>query len=96
MKIAVDKVITMVKQGPFNKDLFDFSAYNKRLAEIRKQKASPTSEQKVQVENVPRKMDMNELMTNQLSVLQDIQYHLSEMEKNTKKKRRWFSRNKEA
>lgn len=92
MKIVAVRVIAMVRQGPFHDQLFDFTAYHEKLAELRKEKkqAEKQAAPAAQVENVQRKTDINELMTNQLSILQDIQYSLNEMEKNTKKKRRWF------
>lgn len=94
-KTVADRVMVMVKQGPFQEQLFDFSIYKKRLEEFRKNNNKDAPQTQQATEMATRKKDLSELMTNQLSVLQDIQYLLSEMEKKTKKKRRWFFSKKE-
>lgn len=76
----------MVKQSPLQGDLFN----NKYIeAQVKKIKES-LEEKSVDSKSDEPEDNLSNLLKDQLSVLQDIQFILSEIEKNTQKKKRWF------
>lgn len=100
MKIVVKRV-TKMSRVPFpNEQFFDFSSIEKQISEIKKRMAEKgqiidVSENTVDGKNQEETMEEKEetiedILKNQLSILQDIQYLLSELEKNTRKKKRSF------
>lgn len=71
----------MVKRSPFQQDLFDFKYIEDQVAEINK-----TMETTNEITDEQALLDV---LNDQLSVLQDIQTILTNIENNTKKKS-WF------
>lgn len=87
-KIAVNHVIGMVKQSPFQTDLFDFKYIEDQVKAIKASMNESNEETTAQSEN--NEPDINEILNNQLEILHNIQYLLTEIENNTKKKKGWF------
>lgn len=86
MMIVVSGVIGMVKQSPFQQDLFDFNYIENQVAEIKK---SMDKENDYMDEQ-----QISEILNNQLVILENIQQLLSEIDDNTKKKTGLIQRNK--
>lgn len=82
MKIAVNRGIGMVKQSPFQQDLFDFKYIEDQVTAIKK---SIRESDKIE----PEKEETN-FYEEQLSLLREIRNILLEIDKNTKKKRSRF------
>lgn len=96
----------MTNQSISPNDFDDYSSIEKQVAEIKKylagnSKTKTLTEQnndtevneidEISVEESGEKeASIKEILLNQLSVLQDIQYLLSEIEKNSRKKKRSF------
>ncbi len=85
MMIVVSGVIGMVKQSPFQQDLFDFNYIENQVADIKK---SIDKEN----DNIDEQQ-LSEILNNQLVILENIQQLLSEIDDNTKKKT-WFNSKK--
>lgn len=75
----------MVKQSPFQQDLFDFNYIENQVADIKK---SIDKEN----DNIDEQQ-LSEILNNQLVILENIQQLLSEIDDNTKKKT-WFNSKK--
>lgn len=75
----------MVKQSPFQTDLFDFKYIEDQVAAIKK------SMKENETKFVENEKSLHNILDEQFAVLQEIQYLLSEIEKNTKKKKNWFN-----
>lgn len=73
----------MVKQNPFQQDLFDFSYIEEQVDEIKKSTKK--------TETIENERNLNEILDEQLSVLHDIQYLLSEIDNNTKRRKKWLN-----
>lgn len=86
MKIVVKRGIGMVKQSPLQSDLFN----NKYIEDQVKKIKESLDEKKADSKTDELEEKLSNLLKDQLSILQDIQFILSEIEKNTHKKRRWF------
>lgn len=80
-------------------DYYDYASIEKQVAEIKKLMAGDTlseelteqnNESEVKEEEGEKEETIKDILLNQLSVLQDIQYLLSELEKNSRKKKRSF------
>jgi len=84
MKIVVNRGIGMNKQGAFQTDLFDFTYIEDQIKEMK-------NSTEIETEDVEVTRDLNDILEEQLSVLHDIQYLLSEIG-NHKQKKKWFSR----
>lgn len=85
MKIVANRGIGMVKQSPFQHDLFDFKYIEEQVSAIKK------NQKRKKVTDLSNEKDLTEILDNQLSVLNKIQQILSEIENNTKKKKHWFN-----
>lgn len=83
MKIAVNRGIGMVKQSPFQEDLFDFKYIEDQVSAIK--------ESMEDSENVKDERNLIDVLDQQLSVLHDIQHLLTEIAANSKKKKSWFN-----
>jgi len=89
-KTAANRVIGMVKQSPFQTDLFDFKYIEDQVKAI---KASMNEgNEETTEESKDNEQNINEILNNQLEILHDIQYLLTEIENNTKKKKGWFNK----
>ena len=77
-------MILMVKQSPFQTDLFD-------LTYIEEQIKSMKEDAKIPKEEI-EKSHINKLLSEQLTVLHHIEDLLSHIEKNTQKKRLFHSK----
>jgi len=86
MKIVVKRGIGMVKQSPLQSDLFN----NKYIEDQVKKIKESLDEKKADSKTDELEEKLSNILKDQLSILQDIQFILSEIEKNTHKKRRWF------
>lgn len=87
----------MAKKPFTNADFFDFSSLEKQIAKIKEKQAQGKGQNNETIaknEANDLNNDIRKLLENQLSILQDIQYVLTEIEKNSKKKKRSFLFNK--
>lgn len=82
-KTAVNGTIGMVKQSPFQHDLFDFKYIEDQVASIKKTINNEESNED--------KRNIEDILEEQLSVLKEIQFLLTEINSNTKRKNSWFS-----
>lgn len=89
----------MTNQSISPNDFDDYSSIEKQVAEIKKYLAGnnktktlteQNNESEVKEEEGEKEETIKDILLNQLSVLQDIQYLLSELEKNSRKKKRSF------
>lgn len=89
----------MTNQSISPNDFDDYSSIEKQVAEIKKYLAGNSktktlteqnNESEVKEEEGEKEETIKDILLNQLSVLQDIQYLLSELEKNSRKKKRSF------
>lgn len=106
MKTVVKRVTTMVKTPFPNEHYFNFEAIERQVAEIKKRMAEKGqiidvsgtaiedgegNEQTEAKEEMEAKAEtIEDLLKNQLSILQDIQYLLTQLEKQSRKKKRSF------
>lgn len=83
MMTDANRLIGMVKQSPFQEDLFDFSYIENQVNKIK--------------ENMEKSKDkvsdpsLEEMLNQQLFLLHDIQSLLYDMRDPSKKKKRWFN-----
>lgn len=89
------RVTTMTKKTFTNADLFNFSTLEKQIAKIKKEKNGATKDidetsVNSNTDDLALNSEIRKLLENQLSVLQDIQYKLGELESLHKKKKRSF------
>ena len=89
----------MTNQSISPNNFDDYSSIEKQVAEIKKYLAGNSktktlteqnNESEVKEEEGEKEETIKDILLNQLSVLQDIQYLLSELEKNSRKKKRSF------
>jgi DNA-binding transcriptional MerR regulator len=89
----------MTNQSISPNDFDDYSSIEKQVAEIKKYLAGNSKTKTLAEQNNETSLEENDekkeesvkdILLNQLSVLQDIQYLLSEIEKNSRKKKRSF------
>lgn len=83
MGIVAKRTIAMVKQSPFQQDLFDFKYIEDQVANIKKSVK--------ETNNIEDERSLTGILDEQLSVLHDIQYLLSEIDHNTKRKKGWLN-----
>lgn len=73
----------MVKQSPLQQDLFDFKYIEDQVATIKESlDESP---------NTKEEKDITKFFDEHLQLLRDIHNVLSEIDHNTKKKKKWFN-----
>lgn len=89
-KIVAKAVNGMVKQSPFQTDLFDFKYIEDQVKAI-KASMKEISEEETNEASENNEQDINDILNNQLEILHNIQYLLTEIENNTKKKKGWFN-----
>lgn len=69
-----------------NEEFFDFSSIEKQIAAIKQNELQENKSNESETENE----DLMNLLESQLTILIDIQYLLTEIEKNTRTKKRFF------
>lgn len=87
MKIVVNQVITMVKQGAFQNELFNVQSA--------KGKVSTVKQSSDDAEILVDEKQIVEILEQQLALLHDIHYLLEKMDHNKKEKKRLFNFKKE-
>ena len=83
MKTAVNRGGTMVKQSPFQEDLFDFKYIEDQVSAIKQ-----TMEN---VENIDDEREIREMLNEQLNILYEINNTLEKMNESKNKKKGWFN-----
>lgn len=78
----------MVKQSAFQHELFDFKYIEDQVKKIKNSVEDTKNNSELESED---EQSINEILNNQLSILQDIQFILNEINNNTKKKKGWFN-----
>jgi len=83
----VNRVVPMAKKPFTQSDFFDFSKIERQVADIKKEKTNNSNDTKDNDQ-------LTEILQNQLSILQEIQYLLTEIEKNNRSQKRFSLFNK--
>lgn len=76
----------MTNKRFMNEEFFDFSSIEKQIAAIKQNELQENKSNESETENE----DLMNLLESQLTILIDIQYLLTEIEKNTRTKKRFF------
>jgi len=83
MKTGVDEVVTMVKQSPFQQDLFDFQYIEDQVSAIKQSMEN--------VEVIEDEKEVKEMLNEQLAILYEINDTLAKMNESKKTKKSWFN-----
>lgn len=83
MRTAANRGAQMVKQSPFQQDLFDFKYIEDQVSAIKQSMEN--------VESIDDEKEVREMLNEQLAILHEINDTLTKMTENKKVKKGWFN-----